>query len=35
MELHQMDSDEFQAHASATLGAYGRAAGYGSPVWQG
>lgn len=32
--LEQMDADEFRQHAADALGAYGRGAGFGSPVWQ-
>ena len=32
--LHEMDAEEFRAYAGGALGAYGQAAGLGSPVWQ-
>lgn len=32
--LHQMSADEFRAHAALSLDAYGRASGYGGPLWQ-
>jgi|SRR5450756_1686478 len=32
--LCDMDADEFRAFASGALDAYGRASGFGSPVWQ-
>jgi hypothetical protein len=33
-ELCDMSPDELRAHAAGTLGAFGRAAGFRSPVWQ-
>jgi hypothetical protein len=33
--LHTMDTDQFADHVAAAFGAYGRASGFGSPVWQG
>lgn len=31
--LHQMDADEFRAHAADALAAHGRANGFGGPAW--
>lgn len=31
--LHEMDAEEFRAHSVGAFGAYGRAAGHSSPIW--